>query len=129
MSTRWVYALALVVIAALGIASRVFYAGNLLWDKYLGDVIYAVFFYLALGIVWPRMAPGRKAVLTLLFVLAVELFQLTGIPLQFRLSDSPLFRFLSILLGTQFAWWDIVAYLVGIGGVYLVDRFYVRKLG
>ena len=33
-NTRWAYALVLVLISALGIASRVFYADNLLWDKY-----------------------------------------------------------------------------------------------
>ena len=128
MSTRWAYTLALIIVAAVGIASRVVYFGNLLLDKYLGDAIYAIFFYLALGTVWNKMTPGRKATLTLVFVLAVELFQLTLIPLQFSLSDSLLLKFASIILGTHFAWWDIVAYLVGIAGVYLADRFYVSRL-
>jgi hypothetical protein len=126
---RAIYALSLVAVSGIGIVSRVFHTGFLLMDKYLGDVVYAVVFYLFLGVVWERAAPHTKAALTLIFVLAVELFQLTLIPLRLSLSDSFLPRLASILLGTQFAWWDIAAYLVGIGGVFLVDRFYVGGLG
>jgi hypothetical protein len=43
-------------------------------------------------------------------------FQLTLIPRRFSQSNSFFLRFASILLGTQFAWLDIVAYLVGIAG-------------
>lgn len=125
---RIAYALCLVVVSATGIASRVFHTGHLLLDKYLGDALYAVVFYLLLGAVWPRATPGAKAIFTLLFVLAVELFQLTLIPLQFSLSDSFSLRLLSILLGTQFAWLDIVAYLAGIAGVFLADELYLSKL-
>lgn len=127
-SRRRVYALWLIAISAVGIASRVFHTGHLLIDKYLGDVVYAVVFYLFLGILWDRWTPGRKAVLTLIFVLTVEVFQLTLIPLHLSLSDSFILRLVSILLGTQFAWWDIGAYLVGIASVYLADWFYLCRL-
>jgi hypothetical protein len=120
--------LCLAVVSAIGIASRAFYTGSILIDKYLGDVVYAVVFYLFLGIVWDRGGARSKALLTLLFVLAVELFQLTLIPLRFSQSDCFFLRFASILLGTQFAWWDIVAYLVGIAGVYLFDEYWLRRL-
>jgi hypothetical protein len=122
VSTKWTYIVTLAVVSIIGIASRVFYIGSPLWDKYVGDVVYAVFFYLVLGIVWDGMSPGKKAILTLVFVLVVEVFQLTLIPLQFSLSDNFLLQFASILLGTQFAWWDILAYSVGIVGVYFADR-------
>jgi hypothetical protein len=91
-------------------------------------VVYAVAFYLLLGMVWDRMKPSKKAVLTLIFVLAIELFQLTLIPLQFSQSESLPLRLLSIVLGTQFARWDIAAYLVGIAGVCVVDLIYVGEL-
>lgn len=126
---RAIYGLSLVAVSAIGIASRVFHTGYLLLDKYLGDVVYAVVFYLFLGLVWDRAASHARASVALVFVLAVELFQLTLIPLRLSLSDRFLLRFASILLGTQFGWWDIVAYLAGIGGVFLVDRFYVSGLG
>jgi hypothetical protein len=120
--------LCLAVVSAIGIASRVFYTGSILIDKYLGDVVYAAVFYLVLGIVWNRGGTRSKALLTLLFVLAVEVFQLTLIPLRFSQSDSFFLRFASILLGTQFAWPDIVAYLVGIVGVYFFDERWLRRL-
>lgn len=125
---RGVYALWLIAISAVGIASRVFHTGHLFIDKYLGDVVYAVVFYLFLSVLWDRWVPGRKAILTLMFVLVVEVFQLTLIPLRLSMSDSFLLRFTSILLGTQFAWWDIGAYLVGIAAVYYADRFYLGRL-
>jgi hypothetical protein len=125
---RAVYIICLVVVSGAGIASRVFYLGHPLLDKYLGDAVYAIFFYLLLGIIWDRWQPRTKAGLTLAFVLVVEVFQLTSIPLQFSQSDSFCLRFASILLGTRFAWWDIVAYLVGIAGIYLLDRLYISNL-
>jgi hypothetical protein len=125
---RVVQIVCLVIVSAVGIASRVFYVGHPLLDKYLGDAIYAIFFYLLLGIIWDRGRPGTKAGLTLAFVLAIEIFQLTSIPLQFSKSDSLFLRFASIVLGTKFAGWDIAAYLVGIVGIYLLDRLYIRKL-
>jgi hypothetical protein len=118
----------LAIVSAAGIASRVIYLGHPLLDKYLGDAVYAIFFYLLLGIIWQRWRPGTKVGLTLAFVLAVEVFQLTSIPLQFSKGDSFCLRFASILLGTKFAGWDIVAYLVGIVGIYLLDRLYISKL-
>jgi hypothetical protein len=57
--------------------------------------------------VWDRGGERSKALLTLLFVLAVEVFQLTLIPLRFSQSDSFFLRLVSVLLGTQFAWLDI----------------------
>jgi hypothetical protein len=125
---RVAYVSLLVVVSVIGIASRAFQTGYLLFDKYLGDVVYAFVFYLFLGALCDRWTPGRKAVLTLVFVLTVEVFQLTLIPLRLSLSNSFLLRFASILLGTQFGWRDIVAYLLGIAGVYLADRFYVSRL-
>jgi hypothetical protein len=120
--------LCLVVVSAIGIASRVLYTGSIFIDKYLGDVVYAAVFYLFLGIVWDRGRARSKALFTLLFVLAVEVFQLTLIPLRFSESDSYFLRFASILLGTQFAWLDLVAYSVGIAGVYLLDERWLRRL-
>jgi hypothetical protein len=76
---------------------------------------------------WKHGKPLAKAAMITVFVLIVETFQLTGIPLQFRLSGNLALKLLSIALGTRFGWWDIVAYLAGISGVYLVDCFYRRR--
>ena len=106
-----------------GSASRLFPIGVLLWDKYLGDALYAVLFYLLLSLVWKSGTPLSKAGISILFMLAVETFQLTHIPLRLSASPNLVLKGLSIVLGTTFAWWDIVAYMVGIVGIYLVDTW------
>jgi hypothetical protein len=120
--------LALFLTILIGILSRVFHTGFLVFDKYLGDSLYAVMFYLLLSIVWDRGKPSRKAFITTVLMMAIELFQLTLIPLHFRSSDSSVLKAVSIVLGTKFGWFDIVAYLAGILIVYIFDRFYLCRI-
>ncbi len=112
---------------AAGIISRVFHTGFLVFDKYLGDVLYAVLFYLLLSLLWQRGTPVVKALLTCGSMIAIETFQLTGIPLKFRLSQNVFLKGVSIVLGTSFAWLDIVAYVAGIMGVYILDLCYISQ--
>jgi hypothetical protein len=76
------------VVARLGLVSRLFPVDSILWDKYLGDVVYAAIFYLGLSLVWPRGTIVAKALLTVVYVVAIETFQLTQIPTQLGYSDS-----------------------------------------
>jgi hypothetical protein len=62
------------------------------WDKYLGDGLYAVACYLGLGLILGRGRLRIKLGLTLLYVSAIEVFQLSGIPLRLIQSDSSLVR-------------------------------------
>lgn len=114
---------AILAVVLVGSASRLFPIGVLLWDKYLGDALYAVLFYLLLSLVWKAGKPLAKAGISFVFVLAVETFQLTHIPLRLSASPNLVLKALSIVLGTTFAWWDIIAYMAGIVGVYLVDSW------
>jgi hypothetical protein len=84
-------------------------------------------FYLLFSIVWDRDKPSRKAFVTTVLMIAIELFQLTLIPLHFRLSGNSILKAVSIVLGTEFSWFDIVAYLAGILVIYIIDRFYLYK--
>ncbi len=111
-------------VVLVGAGSRIFHSGFWIIDKYLGDALYAVLFYLLLSLFWKQGKPLAKAGIITIFVLAVETFQLTGIPLQLWLSGNITLKLLSIVLGTHFSWWDVVAYLVGIAGVYLLDSLY-----
>jgi hypothetical protein len=52
---------------------------------------------------------------------AIELFQLTLIPLRMLASEYLLLRICARLLGTEFSIWDLLAYGVGIGLAYFVD--------
>ena len=74
--------LALAVTVALGLASRLYPMGWFLWDRVLGEVLYAVAAYLALAMLLVRKPPLFIAVIAFGCCLAVELFKLTGIPAE-----------------------------------------------
>ena len=108
----------------IGIGSRIVHTGFPVWDKYLGDALYAVLLYLLLSLFWGQGRPLKKAAICSILMLLIETFQLSHIPLQFWYSANPGLRALSVVLGTHFSWLDIVAYFVGILGIYLVDCIY-----
>ena len=74
--------LAMAVTVALGLASRLYPMGWFLWDRVLGEVLYAVAAYLAWAMLLLRKPPLFIAVLAFASCLAVELFKLTGIPAE-----------------------------------------------
>jgi hypothetical protein len=111
-------AVGLILTVALGVASRRYPIGLHLYDKSLGDALYAVAAYLTLALTRPRWRPFLVAVTSLGFCLAVEAFQLTGVPAR-HAHLGPI----RWLLGTQFSWSDIGWYLAGIAGVASVDGY------
>jgi hypothetical protein len=122
ISQRTIYLLSIALVLILGVASRVFHTGLALIDKYLGDALYAILVYLLLSLAWGGRAAGRKAALAGAIVLAIEAFQLTGIPARLARSDSLALRLLAVALGMKWSWWDVLAYAVGIAAFALFDR-------
>lgn len=118
---RAFYALAILFVIGVGIASRMLHTGFPLFDKYLGDALYAVMLYLFLRLASPSARLGIHRVAALLLVLAIECFQLTGLPLAWQSSDSVVLQALSIAVGTHFSAWDILAYVVGLASVFACD--------
>jgi hypothetical protein len=114
MKVRLLIALALTL--ALGLLSRLFPLGLPLYDKSLGDVLYAVAAYLGLAVLLPRRSPAVVASLALAFCLAVESFKITGIPKQY--AHLGIVRW---MLGTSFSWHNLVCYLVGVAAVFGLD--------
>ncbi len=94
----------------VGLASRRYPVGVFLWDKSLGDALYAAMLYFFVALGRPTTRPSRLGASALGISIAVELFQLTGIP-----EKMP--RVLQITLGTSFGWHDIACYIVGAGAV------------
>jgi hypothetical protein len=74
--------LALAVTVALGLASRLYPTGWFLWDRILGEVLYAVAAYLVWAMLLFRKPPWLIAAIAFGCCLAVELFKLTGIPAE-----------------------------------------------
>ena len=112
----WVFCI--VGIIAMGILSRVIHTGLAVFDKYLGDALYAAMVY---GILRLLSRAAVSAVCAMVAMTAIELFQLTMIPAHWLASEHWMTRISARLLGVEFSFLDLLAYGVGIGCIYLVD--------
>lgn len=120
LSSRVSWVFCLVGIIAMGILSRVVHTGFVVFDKYLGDALYAAMVYVIIRLLW-RAAAVAVAVLTMVVMTVIELFQLTMIPAHMLASDHLIVRICARLMGTDFSFMDLLAYGVGIGCIYLAD--------
>lgn len=106
MSVRRTGAIGAVAAIGLGLASRRIHLGLALWDKSLGDVLYAVMIALLVLVVRPATRPLALGLVTFAICVSIELFQRTGIP-----ARAP--HLVQLALGTTFAWHDVACYAVG----------------
>ena len=88
------------------------------WDKSAGDALYAAAVYFAIAFVLPRAALLNVALFALTYCFGIELFQLTGIPVEAARSRPWVHWF----LGSTFAWHDVVCYALGIPLAAAIDR-------
>ncbi|MBL8798716.1 MAG: DUF2809 domain-containing protein [Planctomycetia bacterium] len=100
--------LALMATVVLGLASRLHPVGWHLWDRIVGEVLYAVAAYLVLAMLFFRRPPLFIAGLAFGACLAVEVFKLTGIPAQYQHV-----WFVRWFLGMVFGWVNLVYYFIG----------------
>jgi hypothetical protein len=96
-----------VVTIAIGLAVHWWMPGAT--GDFLADALYAVLIYLIVSFVVPRAPVLIPFAVAFGFCLALELFQLTDIPLAIGEVFSPA----RLVLGTTFVGRDIVAYGVG----------------
>ena len=116
------YLVALIVTVLMGLLSRLRPIGVALYDKSLGDALYAVAVYLVLVLLLRRPTPVALGVFTFALCACIETFQLTGFAA--RHTGFPQVRW---LLGTHFAWHDMVCYGVGAAGVAWADAAARRR--
>lgn len=109
--------LALAVTVALGLASRQYPTGWFLWDRVLGEVLYAVAAYLVWAMLLLRKPPALIAAAAFASCLAVELFKLTGIP-----AENQHVSLVRWFLGMTFAVVNIGYYFVGAALAALADH-------
>jgi hypothetical protein len=109
----------LAAIVSIGLLSRVAHTGFRLFDKDLGDALYAAMVYVLLRLTG-RVA--RLALWTAVAMAAIEFFQLTRIPAGMLRSGFPAVRVCARLLGTEFSVLDLLAYAVGIACLAAVAR-------
>jgi uncharacterized membrane protein YdbT with pleckstrin-like domain len=89
---------------------------------FVGDALYAVLVYLVVSFILVRRSSWHIALIAVLFCVAIELLQLTGLP-DALAEVFPPSRY---LLGTTFSTLDLVAYIVGVGTAAAVSSW--RKL-
>ncbi len=124
--SRLAYALLIVAVIALGLASRAkslqpflpLFIGN-----YAGDTLYAVMIFFGLAFLRPRAATLTLAALALGFCTLIELSQLYHAVWVDNLRHT---RIGGLVLGFGFLWSDLVCYAVGVAcGVAL--EFLLRR--
>lgn len=113
----WWWILATVIGA--GILSRAVHTGFVVLDKYVGDALYAAMVYILLRLTGRVSHVGWLAAVVMV---AIELFQLTGVAAGMLRGEHLAGRVLARLLGTEFGVLDLVAYAVGIGCLAAFDR-------
>ena len=109
-------------VIGLGVASRWGGFESAIVNKYAGDLLYAVLLYLMIGLVIENLSSMARGGMALAALIAIEVFQLTQIPLWLSRSGSLVLRGVAILLGTVFSWWDMLAYAIGIIAVVSYER-------
>ncbi|MFE7844595.1 DUF2809 domain-containing protein [Microbacterium sp. NPDC057407] len=82
-----------------------------------GDALYAVAAYLAVVILAPRLTPLVTGSIAAAWCVAVELFQLTGIPEDVGSAFAPAM----LILGTVFDARDLVIYVIAAAVCVVVD--------
>lgn len=88
------------------------------------DALYAVLIYLLVALLRPRAHSVVVGAIALGFCVAIELFQLTGVPLM--LSDiTPLAR---LVFGTTFVPVDLLSYTAGVVVIASIDQAFRRNL-
>jgi hypothetical protein len=94
------------------------HTGVAIFDKYLGDALYAAMVYTILQFFCSNALIAIYAMATMT---VIELFQLTMIPARMLASGHAVVRLGARLLGTEFSFRDLLAYAIGIACMYVID--------
>ena len=105
------YALAIVLVIAVGMGSRRFpWLLPAALGKYPGDVLWSLMVFLGWGFLLPRCATRGVLILTLATGLGVEFLKLYHAPALDAFRPTTLGH---LLLGHSFSWLNLVAYALG----------------
>ena len=108
---RFWYAIAIVLVICLGIASRRYpQIFPTALGKYPGDALWTIGVFLLSSVILPRVSTLKLAGLALLISYIVEFAQLYQATWIVAIRQTTIGH---LLLGSQFAWEDLVAYTVG----------------
>lgn len=108
--SRPVYAVLVLVVIMLGLASRARFAQPVV-GKGVGDALWALMVFLGVGWLWPKLPTGRAAVCALLLAWLIEFSQLYQAPWIDAVRHTTIG---ALVLGRGFLWTDLVCYAVGV---------------
>lgn len=106
---RWVALVLLGAAVVAGLAAHALLPEGAASDI-MGDALYAVAAYLAVIVIAPRLQPLAVAGVALAWCVAVELFQLTGVPQSWGAVFAPL----RLVLGSAFDPRDLLVYALAV---------------
>jgi hypothetical protein len=111
--SRWIYAGAVVITIAIGLASRHFASALPWWlAKNAGDALYATMVYFGLAMLAPRAKPIWIALAAIAFCFAIETLQLYQAPWIEQIRATKLG---GLVLGHGFHAFDLACYVIGVG--------------
>ena len=118
---RGIAFISLVLVVAAGLGVHALMPDTAATDI-AGDALYAVAIYLALVLVAPRWPAALTGGAASAWCVAVEVFQLTGIPLALGAGFTPAM----LVLGTVFDLRDLIVYLAAIALLTAADSAAAR---
>lgn len=113
---RWIAAGILVAAIIAGLGVHAWLPDGAVSDI-AGDGLYAFAAYLAVVVIAPRLSPLAVGGIAVAWCVAVELFQLTGLPLEWGAVFPPVM----LLLGTVFDPRDLLVYALALVAACAVD--------
>lgn len=117
---RKIYLLLIPFVMGLGLLSRKFSCLlPVIINTYLGDAIWAAMIYVMMAFVFANKLPKQIAVFSLLFCYAIELSQLYQAP---WINAIRITTFGALVLGSGFLWSDLLAYALGVGMAFLIEK-------
>jgi glycopeptide antibiotics resistance protein len=121
---RIVYALIILIVVILGLASRR-YSENLpeFIATYAGDTLWTLMIFLLIGFLFPSQSTLKVAAIALLFSFCIELSQLYHAPWIDEIRQN---RLAALVLGRGFLWSDLLCYSVGVAIGAMAELFWKK---
>lgn len=91
--------------------------------SYLGDVLVVILIYCFIQS-FLKLPVLTAAIFVLLFSFAIEFLQFFNIVQKLGLENSEVAR---TVIGTSFAWIDLLTYILGIAIVIMVENYWLKK--
>ena len=114
---RWAAIAALVALVVSGLLVVAFAPDDTAGSDIAGDALYAAAVYVAVVLIAPRLRPSAVAAIAAGWCIAVELFQLTGMPLAVGAAFPPAM----LVLGTVFDARDLLVYPLTVAVACAID--------